>query len=348
MFVALRDLRAARGRFGLIITVVVLMALLVSFLSGLTAGLRHQNVSAVETITADSLVFADTGSDISFDESVLSPEQIHTWQNAAHDANPIGISRGKAGVAQQAQTSVSLFGADAGVGDRAPTRPHTVVLSEGAADSLGARAGDSVTVGDQEFSVDAIRGDDWYSHTPVVWMTLSDWQSSTPGQDSATVLAVSGVDDAPALDTAATTTSRSVTDSFEAIGSFSSENASLTVMTLMLVAISALVIGAFFTVWTIQRTADIATLKALGATTASLVRDALGQALIVLVVGVAAGVGLTAVASVAIGDGLPFVLDTSTTLIPAAALTVLGLLGAGFALRFLSTTDPLVALGSTR
>lgn len=348
MFVALRDLRAARGRFGLIITVVVLMALLVSFLSGLTAGLRHQNVSAVETITADSLVFADTGSDISFDESVLSTEQINVWRSAAQSADPIGISRGKAGAVGQPPTSVSLFGADAGVGDRAPTRPHTVVLSEGAADSLGAGVGDSVAVGDQEYSVGAVRGDDWYSHTPVVWMTLPDWQSSTPGAGPATVLAVSGVDDAAATNTTAATTSRSVTDSFEAIGSFSSENASLNVMTLMLVAISALVIGAFFTVWTIQRTADIATLKALGATTASLARDALGQALIVLTVGVVAGVGLTAAAAMMIGDGLPFVLDTSTTLIPAAALTGLGLLGAGFALRFLSTTDPLVALGSTR
>lgn len=69
VFVAMRDLRAARGRFALISVVVLLVALLVSFLSGLTAGLRHQNVSAIEAMNADTVVFADTGAGASFDES---------------------------------------------------------------------------------------------------------------------------------------------------------------------------------------------------------------------------------------------------------------------------------------
>lgn len=67
MFVALRDLRAARGRFLLITLVVTMVALLVSFLSGLTAGLAHQNISALERLAGGSVVFADTGADPSFD-----------------------------------------------------------------------------------------------------------------------------------------------------------------------------------------------------------------------------------------------------------------------------------------
>ena len=73
MFVASRDLRAARGRFALISVVVVLIALLVTFLSGLTAGLRHQNVSVVERIDAESVVFAAAGDGPSFDESARRP-----------------------------------------------------------------------------------------------------------------------------------------------------------------------------------------------------------------------------------------------------------------------------------
>ena len=40
MFLALRDIRAARGRFTLITLTVAMLALLVSFLFGLTGGLR--------------------------------------------------------------------------------------------------------------------------------------------------------------------------------------------------------------------------------------------------------------------------------------------------------------------
>ena len=50
MFVALRDLRFARGRFVLIGSVVALITVLVGFLSGLTGGLATQNISAVLSI----------------------------------------------------------------------------------------------------------------------------------------------------------------------------------------------------------------------------------------------------------------------------------------------------------
>ena len=47
MFVALRDLRFAKGRFILIGSVVALITLLVGFLSGLTGGLAIQNLSLI-------------------------------------------------------------------------------------------------------------------------------------------------------------------------------------------------------------------------------------------------------------------------------------------------------------
>lgn len=136
MFVALRDLRAARGRFLLIGSVVTLVALLVSFLSGLTAGLAHQNISAVEAIRADAVVFADTGAQPSFDASALTGAQIDAWRQAAGPdgtVDPIGISHGQAAVAGRAPAQVALFGAAGDTfGNRVATDPGTVVLSRGA------------------------------------------------------------------------------------------------------------------------------------------------------------------------------------------------------------------------
>ncbi|MGW0245613.1 ABC transporter permease [Nocardia goodfellowii] len=351
MFVALRDLRAARGRFGLIASVVTLVALLVSFLGGLTAGLAHQNISAIESLTADRLVFADTGAGPSFDASALSARQVEQWQRAVGSTGsvqPVGISRAEAGRAGSPPAQVALFGATPSTaGNRAAT-PGSVVLSTGAAADLHATPGDTIGLGGATFTVAAVTGDDWYSHSPVVWMTPADWQSVSPRGGAATVLAVTGGTDLDAVNAAAHTTTTTVSGALSALASYEAENGSLTVMTVLLFAISALVIGAFFTVWTVQRTPDIATLKALGATTGSLVRDALAQAAIVLVAGVTVGLGITVVAATLVGDALPFVLSPATTLLPAAALVVLGLFGAAFALRFLFTTDPLTALGTAR
>jgi putative ABC transport system permease protein len=115
-----------------------------------------------------------------------------------------------------------------------------------------------------------------------------------------------------------------------------------------LFVISALVIGAFFTVWTIQRSGDLAVLKALGATNGYLMRDAIGQAAVLLTAGTAIGAaiaaGLGAVASAAV----PFVVDASTVVLPAVVMIVLGVLGAVLAIRRITSIDPLTALGSAR
>lgn len=349
MFVALRDLRAARGRFLLITLVVTMVALLVTFLSGLTAGLAHQNISAIQALQTDSVVFADTGSGASFDSSTLGSDQVQIWRAAGGTVDPIGISRTRATNNGAAATQVALFGVEGTpFGNRTATESGQVILSSAAAKDLGAHAGDTVALGAGNFTVQGVTGDDWYAHTPVVWMTLSDWQTLNPRSGAATILAVSGVSDMSAVNSAAHTTTTSSKGSLSAMSSYKAENGSLTLMTAMLFAISALVIGAFFTVWTVQRTPDIATLKALGATTGSLVRDALGQAFVVLLAGVGIGLGGTVLAGLFIGDAMPFVLTLSTTLFPAAALILLGLLGAAFALRFLATTDPLTALNQAR
>ncbi|WP_063052478.1 ABC transporter permease [Nocardia arthritidis] len=348
MFLALRDLRAARGRFVLITLVVTLVALLVSFLGGLTAGLAHRNVSAVESLPGDTLVFADTGGDPSFDGSVLTEDQIATWRSAASAVTPIGIARSKAGRDGRAPAQIAVFGTEAGFGNRSATEAGTVELSTGAAHELDAGAGDSVVIGGRAFTVSVVRGDDWYSHAPVVWTTLADWQALNPRSGAATVLAVSGAADRAAVNASAHTRTTDLSEARSAIGSYRAENGSLTLMTVLLFAISALVIGSFFTVWTMQRMPDIATLKALGATSGSLVRDALVQAAIVLAAGVATGLGITVAAATLLGDAVPFVSSPATTLLPAAALILLGLLGAAFALRFLFTADPLTALGAGR
>ena len=164
----------------------------------------------------------------------------------------------------------------------------------------------------------------------------------------ATVLAVTGTPDWAATNAAADTVSHPPLLSLTAIGAFRSEIGSLLLMVAMLFGISALVIGAFFTVWTMQRRGDIAILKALGASTRSLVRDALGQALVVLILGVGVGIGLVALLGVLAGTALPFVLSPLTTLLPAVIMIALGLAGAAFALRSVTTADPLTALGSNR
>ncbi|MGH9068162.1 MAG: ABC transporter permease, partial [Acidimicrobiales bacterium] len=308
MFVAWRDLRFAKGRFALMGTVVILMTLLVGLVSGLTAGLGRGSTSAITGLPADHLVFSAPaqGQKVSFTDSTVAQPLWQAWARVpgVTSAQPLGVAATKASVAGHT-AALSAFGVTPGSAlspDAHRIAPGQVVLSTGAAKALDAHPGQSLTLSGHRLSVTAVAGDASFNHTPVVWTSLADWQGLSPAPGTAgrhgTVIALDTTSSAnlagadQRLHTHTLTRSASVS----AIGSYTSENGSLQLMRGLLFAISALVIGAFFTVWTIQRSSDIAVLKALGATTRYLLRDAMGQALVLLALGTAIGAGLAAAA----------------------------------------------------
>lgn len=344
MFVAWRDLRFAKGRFALMGTVVVLITLLVGLLSGLTAGLAEENTSAVEGLPADHLAFAAPpgGRSVSFTGSSLAPAAVDRWAARVPYAEPVAISTVDSSAGDRT-AAVSVFAVRPVSGIAPPgVAPGRAVLSVEAASELGVGAGDRVRLGSASWTVAAVSGSASYSHTPVVWTA---WDG---GRATVIALRVHGADTA-AADRAAGTKTLGKADALTAIGSFQAENGSLGLMRAFLFVISALVVGAFFTVWTIQRSGDIAVLKALGASTRYLLRDALGQAVVLLAAGTLLGAALAGLAGALVrGGSVPFVLDLSTLAAPAAVMTVLGMLGAGLAVRRITAVDPLTALGGVR
>ncbi len=365
MFLARRDLVFAKGRFALIASVVALITALVGFLTGLTAGLAGQNVDAVLSWKADRLVVSapQAGAQASFATSALTEHQIEAWRSAAPDAEvrPIGLSQLSASHGEL-RAGIALVagapGAGTGPGGSEATPPTAgeAVLSEDAASALSAAAGDTITVAGRELRVAAVSGTGHYSHVPLVAVAPEDWRAAATRTGAepatvATVLAITGQvndDAAAAAERESGTVSLSGLQALSAVGSFRSEIGSLGLMIALLLGISALVVGAFFTVWTLQRKGDLAVLKALGAPTGALVRDALAQAGIVLLIGIAVGLGLVVAAGSALPAGLPFVLSPLTTLLPGAVMALLGLGGAAVALRSVTHADPQTALGSAR
>lgn len=381
MFVAWRDLRFASGRFALMTGVVALISFLVTVLSALTAGLARESTSAVADLPADHLAFGSEDGDLSFTASQVRPEQWDAFAQAdgVTAAEPLGIATTRSAIGDTTAT-VTVLGAEtdaSAVPDDVDLADGSTWLSQGAAEDLDAQVGDELAVAGTSLTVAGIsERDDSYSHTPVIWATLADWQAvgvtgggaqssgdaegsggagSAQGSGDAggadmvatvVTLTTDGDVDLVAIDADAGTTTVERSDSLTAIGSYQSENSSLLMMQGFLYAISALVVGSFFTVWTISRSDDVAVLKALGASTGYLLRDALGQAAVVLAAGTVIGSGLASLTGWALSGVMPISLGLSTTVLPIAVLIVLGLLGAGLSLRRIASVDPHTALNA--
>lgn len=356
MYVALRDIVHARGRFTLMIGVIALLTLLLVLLTGLTRGLAHQNISAIEELPADHIVLTPTlGDEISWSDSQVSTDQADVWEDTPGlrtEALSVGQMRIEGG---GAVTSVALFGVDpdgeiVAALPQAPSAGEILLPEEIAAD-LAVASGDTVAVNGQDLTVIGTVPTDWYSHSPVGYVHVGTFRNlAHQAEDtvgSALLVREVGATD-PALESAAAesgTRAVTVSDSLQGLPSYSSENGSLTLIQAFLYGISALVTVAFLSVWTIQRTRDIAVLRALGATARYVLRDTVGQAAILLAVGAAAGGTVGGLGGAGLSTVAPFESSVATIALPVAGVLLIGLAGSVLATRRVTRVDPLLALG---
>ncbi|MEE2031761.1 ABC transporter permease [Rhodococcus chondri] len=376
MFLALRELWFARTRFLLMGAVVALISILMVILSGLSSGLVIDGVSALQRTPVQAFAFAEgTKTDSAFSRSVVTEEQADAWRNRPDvaQAELFGNTIVNAKTDSGTPVDLTLFGIRPGSFLEPTASEGTalgadtdIVLSDSARDA-GVALGDTIIVDrlGTELNVVGFTDDKrTFGHVDVAYVPLSTWQEIHAGVElgeqapesaytEASVVAIQGTDgslpDLAAGDAAAGTATKTLEESFDSSPGYTAETMTMTMIKAFLYAISALVVGAFFTIWTVQRSREIAVLRAMGASTGFLLRDAVFQAVLVLVasvtVGVLIGLGLGAGLE---GSGMPFVLEAGPILQGALLLIALGLIGATVAIVRIVRVDPLAALGENR
>src|SRR5690554_2039106 len=112
MFLALRELAFAKGRFSLMGAVIALIAVLTVILSGLSSGLVNDGVSGLKSLPVTAFAFDEgTKTDNAFSRSVVEPEQIEAWkrQPGVKHAVPVGAGMTNATTDDGTQIDLSLF-----------------------------------------------------------------------------------------------------------------------------------------------------------------------------------------------------------------------------------------------
>ncbi|MEU0284291.1 FtsX-like permease family protein [Streptomyces sp. NPDC006147] len=375
MFLALRDLRFARGRFALMGAVVALIAVLGVLLSGLASGLADAGISGLRALPVTHMAFDGKATGEQFSRSTVEQEDWEAWSEApgVKRAEPFGNALVNAQVTQGGQKGEQVNLAVFGMAPDSPLAPSPgegkglkdggggIVITQEIAD-LGVRVGDVLTADKSEVRLTVVGlVDDTvsYGHIGVAYADLDTWRHlhyGLPGalpeaalrQATAVALTLEDGADVTAVEKATGTRADSKETTYGASPGYTAESSTMALIKGFLYAISALVVGAFFTVWTVQRKPEIALLKALGAPTGYILRDALAQVVAVLVaataVGTAAGLAL---GSAMIGKA-PFSLSAPAIATSAGLLIGLGTVGAVVAVRRITAVDPLTALGATR
>lgn len=374
MFIAIRDLAFAKGRFLLMGLVVTLVAFLVTVLSGLSAGLIKNNISGLIELPATHVAF-EYNDHPSYRNTMVERYMWEGWrgQPGVTALEPMGHTVFNARTEAGLPLEIALWGLNPGSfieptvdeGDQLGSLENGVIISGMLLDD-GIGIGDTIIL-DRVLTelkvVGIVEEERNIGHLPIVYTPLPKWQEATygppggppPGEklpdilfDFVSVIAIQleeGTDIA-ALDDEFETITLDRQKFYEASTGYKEEIFSVGMIQWFLVIISAVVIGAFFTIWTIQRTKEIGLVKALGASNAYLMRDALGQALILMLLGTGVGMGLALWIGKTFMEGAgPFMYESGMVLSSMALLMIAGLIGAALSINRIATIDPMIALG---
>ncbi|MBS1882491.1 MAG: ABC transporter permease [Actinobacteria bacterium] len=356
MFLALRDLRRGWRRFALVGLVVGLVAMLSTVLTGLADGLVRDGTSGLRALPITHLAFAPH-SEAVFSRSTLGERALRRWRAVPGvEATPLGVSFVNAEpVGNGRSIDLALFGLR--------DDSYLARASEGAAglDGLvlsselrdeGAHLGGRYRIGGPAEVALRVQGFTFagsYGHVPIAYVPLSTWQriayGSPGGRFSAIALRLPPGVDVAAVDRAAGTETKTKEQAYGGSPGFTAETATMTLIRAFLLLISALVVGAFFTVLTVQRTQQIGLLKALGASSWFVLRDGVGQLAVVVVAATALGAaGGTAVVAALDGGPVPVALLPGDILAGSALLVAAGV-GAGFVcFRRITRVEPAISL----
>lgn len=361
MFLAWRDLRVARGRFALVGGVIALVSLLSTALSGLANGLVDDGISGLRRLPLTHLAFTPN-SDANFSRSMLTEKNLTPWKDAlGGDVAPVGVSFFNLRTVDGRTLDVSMFGTDAGsfladtnseheqAQGALSGEPGIVLSSEMAED--GVAIGDVLTVvgPDTELPVLGFTYSGTYGHADIAFTSLETWQElvygdNAKGRFSAIAIRDTGAVDLEDLSSRTEVEVLTKSESYKGSPGYSAETATMTLIRSFLIIIAALIVGAFFTVWTIQRSGQIGLLKALGASNRYVITDALGQLAVVLVASTTLGVLLATLLGLSVSGSAPFRLTPGSVVSSALLLIAAGMIGALVALRRITSIPPDTAL----
>jgi len=366
MFLALREMRRAKVRFGLLTAAIALLLFLILTQQAIQNGLITAFVGAIERQSAPVLVYSVDGQR-TLQGSVIPPdlERGIGEVDGVAEAGRLGQGTFTVNVGDDADSDAALIGferQDLGGPDGLSAGRLPEADGEAVGSDTDFSVGDTVRVvgaggGDgPELTVVGLAEDAQIQVSPTLFVRWPDYEAATSAAnpDAGTVLPnaigvrpeggvsadqlVSRINDASEDADALTRSAAAV----EAPG-VAQVRQSFNIIFLLYGLVVPLVTGLFFLIITFQKAGALTLLRAIGARSGVLVRSLLVQVVLVIGGGIVVGTALFAPLSQARLGSLALRFDPTAVLAWAALLMVLGLASALVAARRVLAIDPIEA-----
>lgn len=352
MFLAWKEMIHNKGKFSLIVIMVVLISYLVYFLTSLAYGLSSSYTNGLDKWNADSIVLTIDSNDNAM-MSVLDQAAFESIETSGEAAR-LGITPliAKKGTDSATKANVFLFGVDNGSFLLPPETPSaSLAQDEAIVDSTlktkyGYEVGDTVSlVGTSStFTIVAFTSKATYQTAPIVYVNLASWKEirypAVPG-DIINAAVVKG----PITSLGDGLKKYTLSEYAYTLPGYSAQVATFSLMIGFLIVIASFVLGVFTYVLTMQKSSMFGVMKAQGISNFYISSSVVEQIVLVTLIGIGLGLGLTLLSGLFLRAKLPFAVNPLFFLGISAAFVVFAIFGALFSVRAILKIDPLKAIG---
>jgi putative ABC transport system permease protein len=381
LYLAVTEIARNKLRFVVVFLIVALITILVLFTAALGDGLSQSTSEYLDGLDAGLIAFQ---SDVNYQipASRLGRARLNAIRRVPGvlAVGPIGVSSATI-IAVEGVPRTGLDVALIGVEPRAPGAPPALsgdplansraaeaVVDQHIAERLGLPLGATITLkvvqGMQEqhynLRVVGATSGSKINFSPAIFVPLQRWDKIRPqeqvgGSDSEITFNIAAVqlDGSVPPTTVADEVMRQVTHvelidpvtAYEATQGYQDMQATLSLQQGFVLVIVVLIIGSFFQIQTLQKVAQIGMLKAIGASSWTVVGALLFQIMLTLLVGLSVGLAAVWLLAQALPTGIPLVFSGAKIVVAIASILAAGPVAALLAVRTILKIEPLRALG---
>lgn len=348
MKLAWREITFYKFRYILITLIIILLASMVLFITGLAQGLARENISFFEQQHAQHYVMQKM-SQPQLEKSNISAQdtsKVRTiLQQQPTRLKPQVLTVNQDSLDVMTVTTDKTFKPQLQAGTY-PKKAHDIAINNKLT-AKGIQIGDKVHFKGHSthYRVTGVLENTMYAHSSMLWMTQEGFEQLN--KQAATVFPVKDLNEEQRSQLADDSKLELVKpDTLQAnIASYQAEQAPLNLMVMSLFVITAIVLSAFFYVMTIQKISQIGILKAIGIKTRHLLIALIGQIMFITLFGVSIAVGLIWSLTFVMPVTMPFYIHLTNILVILGGFVLVALIGALLSMIKVLKVDPIEAIG---
>ena len=358
MFLAINEIKDAKLRYSLIVGLLTLVSYLMFFLSGLAFGLIDQNRSSIDHWGADTvLLSSEANKTIGLSNLKLSDKKSLSADNVEPFSQMVTVSKTEKSSNEDVKQKVSIFGVNNGsflippvIQGRIFESKNEVVIEKSLSEKEGYSIGDTIKIAnsDIELKIVGYTEKSRFNVAPVIYMNINDFQILKYG--------VSKTTDNPMINAfvvkgelkdydSSVFQKVSIADFINELPGYSAQILTFGLMIGFLIVISAIIIGIFMYVLTIQKTPIFGIMKAQGISNGIIGISVLSQTFLLSLVGSILGLVGTWGTSLVLPSAVPFLGNGLYYSVIFVSLIIFSLVGTLFSVLAIRKIDPLKAIG---